>query len=118
MTTPELARMHDRLNAWLADDATPAEQRPGLEHALAMIDRELADRLATLVWVDDEVSFGAALEETARGVGIHRAPAPPSRPTPIRRQAPVPVAPAPTPTTLGSGVVLQQIRGGGRRYGR
>ena len=71
--TPQLAHLRHHIEAWLADDATPAEQRPGLAHALAMIDRELADRLATLVYIDDEVAFGLALEETARACGIHRA---------------------------------------------
>ena len=111
-TTPQLAHLRHHIEAWLAVGATPAEERPGLEHALAVINDELAERLATLVYIDDEVAFGAALEETARGVGIPRAA--PARPTPSRRPAPAVVA----PTALGSGVVLQPIRGGGRRHGR
>ena len=107
MTTPQLAHLHDRLNAWLADDATPAAQRPGLAHALAVVDAELAERLATLVFVDDGASFGAALEETARGLGIR--PAPPARSRPVRMRTP---APGPAgPVALGSGVGRQPGRG-------
>ena len=91
--TPEVVAARDTLSALIAGDEEAA--RGSLGDLVVWSTIELAQRLSTFVTVNDGLSFGAALEELAYGLGIVRAA------RPIRSMVPTPV---------GRGLRIREVR--------